>query len=122
MDRPALGGFVIKAGVEVLRAGIDVTLGCPYRQGGDGGSLDQVIGVALHQHPVREGAGVALVRIADDTLGRERDIANRGPLDPGREGSTAVPAQARVSDLLHDPRGLKSDRPPEPGETAMRVW
>eukprot|EP00043_Microstomoeca_roanoka_P029775 m.23134 g.23134 ORF g.23134 m.23134 type:complete len:587 (+) comp9442_c0_seq1:1952-3712(+) len=94
----------------VFRAGIDVALGRPHRDTGDGHAFDQGEGVAFHQHPVGEGGAVALVGIADDVFLRTGGVMHRLPLDAGGEARAAPAAQARIGDFLHDLGGRHRQR------------
>ena len=58
--------------------------------------------VALHQHPVGEGAAVALVGVAADELQLVDAVEHRLPLDAGGEARAAAAAQAGVGDLGDD--------------------
>ena len=94
----------------VLRAQIDVALGGAHRQAGDGHALDQHVRVALHHQPVGEGAGVALVRVADDVLLARRFVVHRLPFDGGGEGGAAPAAQAGGFDLVDDALTVQGER------------
>ena len=82
-------------GVRIFAADIDVALLRADRMGGDRHALDQLEGIAFHQHAVGEGAAVALVGVADDVFARARRLGDGAPLDPGRKPRPAAPAQAR---------------------------
>ena len=64
LDRAPQGGD----GVGVLGADVDVALARADGVGRDGHALDERERVALDEHPVGEGAGVALVEVAGDEL------------------------------------------------------
>ena len=55
-------------GVRIFRSGVDVALRRADREAGDRHALDQAERIALHQHAVGVGAGIALIGIADDVL------------------------------------------------------
>ena len=52
----------------VLGADIDVALGGTGSHARDAHALDDLVRIALHAGAVHEGAGVALVAVADDVL------------------------------------------------------
>ena len=56
--------------VRIFRADVDVALGRADREAGDRHALDQHERIAFHQHAVGEGAGIALVGVADDVFPR----------------------------------------------------
>ena len=58
--------------------------------------------VALQDAAVHEGAGVALVGVADDELSLGRLLGDGGPLQPGRVAGAAAAAQAAPRDLRDD--------------------
>ncbi len=86
--------------VRIFGADIDVAAGGADGEAGDRHALDQHEGIALHHHPVGEGAAVALVGVAHDIFlggGRRR---GGPPLDAGRETGAAAAAQAGGEHLL----------------------
>ena len=89
-------------GVRIFRAQIDVALGRADRDRGDRHALDQQEGIAFHQHPVGEGAAIALVGIADDVFLFRPGVVDGLPFDSGREAGAAAAAQAGFPDLLDD--------------------
>ena len=76
--------------------------------------------VALHQHPVGEGAAVALVGVAADELQLVDAVEHRLPLDAGREARAAAAAQAGVGDLGDDLRRGDLQGAAQPGQAAVR--
>ena len=73
----------------VLRADVDIALVAAGGYGGDEHSLDDGVGVALHDGAVHEGAGVAFVAVAHHILlpgGLETDAL---PLAAGGEAAAA---------------------------------
>ncbi len=68
---------------------------------GDGDPLDQLVGVALHQLAVLEGARLGLIGVAAEVLGH---LAARqeGGLFAHREAGAAASPQAGVFELLED--------------------
>ncbi len=88
--------------MRVLGAQVDVSLRRADGNTRDGHALDQCQGIPFHQHAVREGAGVALIRIAGDEFLLRRLIQDRLPLDAGRECGAAPTAQAGIRDGLYD--------------------
>ena len=103
----------------IFGADIDVAAGGADGETGDRHALDQHEGVALHHHPVGEGAAVALVGVADDIFlcgGRRR---GGPPLDAGREAGAAAAAQTGGENLLDRVGRTDRDSALEAGETAM---
>ncbi|MNT00532.1 hypothetical protein D3C72_1349670 [compost metagenome] len=92
-------------GMRIFGTGVDIALGGAGGDAGDDHALDQNEGIALHDHPVGEGAAVALVGIADDIFAIARSIGNRLPFDAGRKARTAATAQAAVGHRLDDVGG-----------------
>ncbi len=78
----------------------DVGPGRSEGQGGDGRSLDDLVGVAAHERPVLEGAGFPLGRVHHHILRRPSGPPDRLPLAPGREPGAAPTAKPRQRDLL----------------------
>ena len=60
--------------------------------------------------PVRVGAGITLVRVADDVFLRGRRSENSLPFDAGRERRAAPAAQAGRGDARHDGFGGHAKR------------
>ena len=58
--------------------------------------------IALQHAAVHEGAGVALVGVADDVLLRALALGDRRPLQPGRVTRAAAAAQAALGDGVDD--------------------
>ncbi len=115
------GGAQRAQRMRVFGTQIDVALGRPHRDAGDGHALDQGERIAFHQHAIGEGAGVAFVGVAGDVfLLPRRLIEHRLPLDAGRESRPATPAQARGRDGLHDRGRLHGQRPCESLIAAVR--
>src|SRR3546814_5305390 len=100
----------------------------PDRMRGDRHALDQAEGIALHQHPVREGAAVALVGVADDIFIGARSIEHRLPFDSGRKARTAAPTQAAGFDGVDDAlrfcraRDVEADPASEGGIVGPAQW
>src|SRR5487761_269431 len=86
--------------MRIFRADVDEAFGRADRDTGDGHTFDQHEGIALHDHAVGEGAGIALVGVADDVFLRRSGLRRGAPLDSGREPRSAAPAQARANDLF----------------------
>ena len=103
---------VVQGGLEYLRGDgvfgtqVDVPLRRAGGQARDGHPFNQAVGIALHENPIREGAGVALVGVADDVLLLAGRIEHGAPLDVGGETSTAAAAQSRGLDLVDHRRGI----------------
>ena len=87
-------------GERVLAAHVDVALVGADREGGDRHALEHPVRVALEDAAVHEGAGVALVGVADDELPRALGLVDRAPLEAGGVAAAAPAPQARGRDLL----------------------
>jgi hypothetical protein len=61
--------------------------------GGNRQTLDQLKGIALHQHAVGKGAGIAFVGVADDIFARGLRLGHRVPFDARRKTRPAATAQ-----------------------------
>ena len=109
----------VAEGVRIFRADVDIALRRADRERRDRHALDQQERIALHQHPVGEGAAVAFVGVADDVFLVGCGAGDRAPFDPGGETRAAAPAQARGENLLDRLRRPHRQRPFEPGEAAM---
>ncbi len=72
--------------------------------GGDQHPLEDAVGIPLHDAAVHEGAGVALVAIADDEFVRAGLAPGEVPFPAGRETPAAASAQAGFGD--HRAEGL----------------
>ena len=92
--------------MRIFRADIDVALCSADGDAGDRHALDQHERIAFHDHAVGESAAVAFVGVADDVFPVGLGIGDRFPLDAGREACAAATAQAGLSDLLDDARGI----------------
>ena len=57
-------------------------------------ALDELVGVALHEHAVLEGAGLALVAV-DHEVAREHARRAEAPLHAGGEAGAAAAQEAR---------------------------
>jgi hypothetical protein len=87
--------------VRIFAADVDVAPARADRVGGNGHALDQLEGIALHQHPVGKGAAVALVGVADHVFAPLRP-GDGLPLDPRRKPRPAASAQARLQHFGDD--------------------
>ena len=107
-------------GERVLGADVDVSLPDADREGADRHPLDDAVGVALQDAAVHEGAGIALVAVAEDVLHVARRATCERPLDSGGEARAATPTQPgglhRVDDLL---RGHLAEHPREGGVAVL---
>jgi hypothetical protein len=72
--------------------------------------LENRMGISLQQRPIHEGAGVPLIRVADDILGPSLGLTGEFPFDSGQKARSPPPSQLGVRDLLDD--GIRS----HPGE------
>ena len=78
----------------IFRAQIDIALGAADGVAADGHALDERERIALHDHAIGEGAGIAFVGVDDDIFLTGRTIRHRLPLDAGREARAAAAAKA----------------------------
>ncbi len=106
-------------GVGVLAAQVDVALGRADRERRDRHPLDERERVALDEHPVGEGAAVALVGVAADELHVGGGGAHRLPLDAGGEAGAAATAQPGRRHLGDDLLGGERQRPFQPAQPAV---
>ena len=84
------------------------------RVGGEQQSLEQPVGIALHQVPVLEDPGLAFLAVDDDVLRRPRGRAARRPFHRGLEVGAAAPREAGRAHLLDDALGpALAERPRE---------
>ena len=95
-------------GQRVLGPQVDVALLRADGIGADGHALDEAVRVALQDRAVHEGAGVALVGVADDVLDVALGLAGELPLETGGEAGAAAAAQAAAQDLARPPRRASS--------------
>ena len=91
-------------GIRVFGPDVDVALGGADGVGRDRHALDEQERIALHHHPVGEGAAVAFVCVAADELQLVNAVEHRLPFDACGEARTAAAAQAGVRDLGDDLR------------------
>ena len=103
----------------IFGADIDVTLGRSHRDPGDRHAFDQEKRIALHQHPVGEGAAVAFVGVADDVPLVGLDAGGRAPFDAGRKACAAPPAQPGGQNLLDRRLRAKRQRALQAPQPAM---
>ena len=94
----------------VLVADVDVALVGLAGDAGDDHAFDDRVGVALHRVAVDEGAGVALVGVADDVLRMAVGSAEEVPLAAGGEGGAAAAPEPGGFHLLDDRLGAHLDR------------
>ena len=95
-------------GARILGTDVDESLARAHREPADDHALEQREGVALHDHAVREGAGVALIGVAHDVLHISGRVMDRAPLDARREARTTAAAQAGGRDRIE--RRLRTER------------
>ncbi len=104
----------------ILGAKVDVSHGGTDGDAGDGHPLDQDVRVAFHDHAIGEGAGVALVGVADDVLLVGRGTEHRLPLDASGECSATTTAKAGGGHRIHDRRRGHSECVRETAISAIR--
>ena len=114
-DRPAER----RDGVRVFGADIDEAVSRAHGMAGDGQPLQERERVALHEHPVGEGARVALVGVGADEPPVRRCRRNSAPLEARREARAATPPQPRGHDLLDHLIGGQGQRPGKPAPSAQ---
>jgi hypothetical protein len=78
--------------VEELAADVDVGHLRANRVAADRAPFDEEMGVALHQQVILEGAGLALVGVADDVAGLDL-LVDELPLHAGGKPGAAASAQ-----------------------------
>ena len=93
-------------GQGILGTDIDEHLTGPNGIGADEHALNEGVGVRLDDGPVHEGAGVALVGVADEVLLLPLCLPGGIPLEPRGEAGAAAAGQAGDLDLLDDLLGL----------------
>ena len=86
----------------VFVAHVDVALAGADGIGPDDHALDDGVGVALHDRPVHEGPGVALVAVADDELYHALGFPAQAPLAAGGETAAAPAPEPRALHLVDD--------------------
>ena len=101
-------------GVGHLASHIEEALGKPEGVAGDQTSLDELVGVALHEEAVFVGTGLRLVAVHHQIAGPHPRRAEP-PLDPGGEPGTAPAQQAGGANLSVDFGWSHLQRPPQPG-------
>src|SRR5262249_49429751 len=80
------------------------------RPAADEASLEEQMGVALHQQVVLERPRLALVGVAGDVLGQRRVLQDELPLQPGRKPGAAAPAEPRRLDQVDHLARLHAER------------
>ena len=78
-----------------IPSGHRYTHGSANCDGGNRHAFDECKRIALHQHPVGKGAGIAFIGVADDIFLFSRGGAYRFPFDTRGKARAATPAQAR---------------------------
>ena len=105
--------------MRIFGADVDIALARPDRETGDRHPLDDREGVALHDHPVGEGAAVALVGVAHDIFNRAGGVGDGLPLDPGRKARATTAAQTRLANLGDSRGGPDRERAAKSGNSAV---
>ena len=81
-------------GQRILSADVDVGVGRADGVRREGHALQQAVGIALADGAIHEGAGIALIRVADQVLVGAGRLAGELPFSAGGKAATAAPAQA----------------------------
>ena len=105
--------------MRIFRPHVDVALGGAHREAGDHHALDQHERIAFEDHAVCEGAGIALVTIADDIFAVCLRFENSFPFDPGREAGAATAAQSGFGDFRNDLLRRHGERLLEAADASM---
>ena len=84
----------------VLGADVDEAPIGPHCVGGDRHALQHAVRITLQHAAVHEGAGVALIGIADNHLALTRHLGHRCPFQTGGIAGAATAAQAAAADRL----------------------
>src|SRR5262249_45251117 len=80
-----------------LAADVDVGGAAPDRVGSQDHSLEQLMGVVLHEEAVLERPGLRLVGVAEEVDGLAlRVLRQEAPLDSGREAGAAAAPDVRL--------------------------
>ena len=80
-------------GEDEFPANVDVGVVNPDRLATDDDSIEEQVGVLLHQNSVLEGARFRFVGVDHQVLRLVGVLRNEGPLDPGRESRSATAAK-----------------------------
>ena len=94
-------------GEVVFAPDVDEALIGAHGKAGDGHAFQDLVGVALHDIAVLDGAGLAFVGVADDVFLGHRQGPGEGPLEAGGEAGAAAAAQARGLYFLHHRSGVR---------------
>ena len=101
-------------GMGIFRPAIDIAFGRADADAANRHAFDQRERIALHDHPVGEGAAVAFVGVADDIFAVRLRIGDGLPFDAGRETGAAATAKPGFRHLGDDRGGLDLDGALEP--------
>jgi hypothetical protein len=96
------GHFQALYGQWVFRAHVDVALFRADGVGGDGHALEDAVGIALEDRPIHEGAGVALIAVADHVFWVSLGLPHGLPFFARGEARAAPAPQAGTADLGND--------------------
>ena len=105
-------------GQGVLGPDIDIALLGTYHVASDDHSLDNLVRVALQDHPIHKCARVSLVGIADDVFWAALCLPAGLPLAMGRKARASPTAQSRFPQLLDNRLRLHLQRLVQAGITA----
>ena len=99
----------------ILVADIDIAVAGAGGTAGDDHALNQRVGVRFHLHAVDEGAGVALVGVADHVLDGAGGALQKLPFAASGESATAAATDAGLLDKVADREWLHGQGAIQPG-------
>ena len=96
------GGFQVLDGQRVFGADVDEALLRAHGIAGDGHAFEHAVRVAFEHGAIHEGAGIALVGVADDVLLLLAGLGHGGPLEAGGIARAAAAPQTAADHLFDD--------------------
>ncbi len=84
----------------VFAAHVNVTFGRAHGKAGDGHAFQDLVRIALQYAAIHEGAGIALVGVADDQLAVILALGDHGPLEAGGIAGAASAAEPTARDRV----------------------
>src|SRR5579862_7902309 len=88
----------------ILGSAIDEAARSTGRNAGDHHAFDELEGITLHEHPIRESSAVTFVGVTDDVFLISRRLTNRAPLNSCRKACSTPAAQPRLRYLINNRR------------------